>query len=207
MALTTKCPADAERVKSEIRKFWDITDHRPIQWFLGFEVKRDRTAKTISINQRAYIESMVEKFRLTGVKPVHTPMEPGAQFSVDQSPSSLSQTAKMRGVPYSEAIGSVLWPVVVSRPDAVYAVGVPSQFIQNPGPVHWEGVKRVISYLGTTKNLWLTFGGQTKGQIRGFCGESETPPFHFRVLIPLWRRSRVLEFQEAKHRVVVEHRG
>ena len=38
MALTTKCAEDAEKVKSEIRKFWDITDHGPIQWFLGFEV-------------------------------------------------------------------------------------------------------------------------------------------------------------------------
>ena len=39
MALTSKHVADAERFKSEIQKFWEITDHRPIQWFLGFEVK------------------------------------------------------------------------------------------------------------------------------------------------------------------------
>jgi hypothetical protein len=96
-------------------------------------------------------------------------MEPGAQFSKDQSPSTLNQTAKMHGVPYNEAIGSVLWPVVVSRPDAAYAVGVLSQFIQNPGPAHWEGLKRVINYLGTTKHLWLTFGGQKGNLIEGFC--------------------------------------
>jgi hypothetical protein len=75
----------------------------------------------------------------------------------------------MHGVLYSEAIGSVLWPVVVSRPDAAYAVGILSQFIQNPGPAHWEGVKRVISYLGSTKDLWLTFGGQGKANVEGFC--------------------------------------
>ena len=122
-------------------------------------MKRDCKARTISINQCAYIESMVEKFKLTNAKPVSTPMEPGAQFSVDQSPSLLNQTSRMQGVPYTEVIGSILWPVVVSRPDAAYAVGVLSQFMQNPGPAHWEGVKRIISYLGTTKNLWLTFGG------------------------------------------------
>ena len=116
-----------------------------------------------------YIESMVEKFRLTHAKPVSMPMEPGAQFSVDQSPSSLRQMSKMHGVPYSEAIGSVLWPVVVSRPDAAYVVGVLSQFIQNPGPAHWEGVKWVISYLGSTKDLWLTFGGQKEAVVEGFC--------------------------------------
>ena len=98
-------------------------------------------ARAVSINQWAYIKSMVEKFRLTGAKPVNMPMEPGAQFSVDQSPSSLSQMVKMCDVPYSEAISSVLWPVVVLRPDAAYAVGVLSQFIQNPVPAHWEQQK------------------------------------------------------------------
>ena len=102
----------------------------------------------VSINQQAYIESMVEKFRLTGARRVSTPMEMNAQFTKEQCPSTVNQVARMKGVPYSEAIGSVLWPVVVSRPDAAYTVGILSQFIQNPGPAHWEGVKRVISYLG-----------------------------------------------------------
>jgi hypothetical protein len=75
----------------------------------------------------------------------------------------------MRGVPYSEAIGSVLWPVVVSRPDAAFAVGILSQFIQNPGIAHWEGVKRVMIYLRTTKKYWLTFGGHSNVLVEGYC--------------------------------------
>ena len=47
----------------------------------------------------------------------------------------------MQGVPYSEAIGSILWPAVVLHPDVAYAVGILSQFIQNLGMAHWEGVK------------------------------------------------------------------
>jgi len=67
---------------------------------------------------------MVNKFKLTNSKRVATPMESGAQFSREQGPSTPNQAMHMRGVPYAEAIGSVLWPVVVSRPDAAYAVGV-----------------------------------------------------------------------------------
>ena len=62
----------------KIKGFWEIMDHGPISWFLGFQIKRDHEARTISINQRAYIESMVEKFRLTGAKQVATPMETNA---------------------------------------------------------------------------------------------------------------------------------
>jgi hypothetical protein len=75
----------------------------------------------------------------------------------------------MHGVPYTEAISSVLWPVVVSRPDAAYTVGILSQFIQNLEHVHWEALKRVIVFLGTTKNLWLTFGGPNNPLVEGFC--------------------------------------
>ena len=96
-------------------------------------------------------------------------MEPGAQFSNEQSPSTPAQPMRMQGIPYAEAIGSVLWPVVVSRPDAAFAVSTLSQFIQNPGQAHWEGVKRVISYLGSTKDHWLTFGGRGKTLVEGFC--------------------------------------
>src|ERR1700678_1296436 len=169
MAVTSKRKADAEKFKAEIKNYWEITDHGPIKWFLGFEIRRDRESRTIAINQCAYIEKMVEKFSLTNARKVTTPIDPNVQYSVDQCPSSMNQLARMKGVPYGEAIGSVLWPVVVSRPDAAYAVGVLSQFIQNPGQAHWEGVKRVISYLGSTKDLWLTFGGQKETLIEGFC--------------------------------------
>ena len=105
---------------------------------------------------------MVEKFGMAQAKPVSMPMEPGVQLSVDQCLSSANQVARMCGVPYIQAIGSVLWPVVVSWPDAAYVVGVMLQFMQNPGPAHWEGLKRIINYLRCTKDLWLTFGDKRK---------------------------------------------
>jgi hypothetical protein len=169
MAVTSKRKTDADQFKSDIKKHWEITDNGPIKWFLGFEIKRDRQSRTLSINQSAYIETMVERFGLTNAKRVATPMDQSIHFSTEQSPSTPNQSSRMHGIPYSEAIGSVLWPVVVSRPDAAYAVGVLSQFIQNPGTVHWEGVKRVIVYLGATKEKWLTFGGRTKTLVEGYC--------------------------------------
>lgn len=111
---------------------------------------------------------MVEKFRLTNAKPVSTPMDPNARYSTGQCPSTPNQVSWMKGIPYSEAVGSVLWPVVVSRPDAEFTIGILSQFVQNPGPVHWEALKRVIVYPGTTRNYWLTFGGKSTTLVEGF---------------------------------------
>jgi Reverse transcriptase (RNA-dependent DNA polymerase) len=169
MAITSKRAIDAERFKSKVKEFWDITDHGPIKWFLGFQIERDRKSKTISINQQAYIESVVEKFGLTNAKSVAIPMDANAKFTIQQCPMTLNQVACMNGIPYSKAIGSILWATVVSRPDTAYAVGILSQFIQNPGPAHWDGVKRVVSYLGSTKGLWLTFGGIKETLLEGYC--------------------------------------
>ena len=104
MALTLKRAEDAQCFKAEIKIFWDIMDHRPIKWFLGFEIKRDHDARTLAINQQAYIEGMVERFGMAQAKLVSTPMEPGVQFSVDQCPSFANQVARMHGVPYIQAI-------------------------------------------------------------------------------------------------------
>ena len=68
MAVTSKRKVDTERFKAQIRERWDVTDHGPIKWFVGFEIKRDRKARTIAINQQAYIERMVEKYSLTNAK-------------------------------------------------------------------------------------------------------------------------------------------
>ena len=112
-----------------------------IKWYLGFKVKHDRTAHTISINQRAYIETIASKFKVITAKPVATPMDPGAMLSNDQGPVSARQTLRMRHVPYAEAIGSMLCAAIISRPDIAFAVGTLAQFIQNPGEVHWDALK------------------------------------------------------------------
>jgi len=121
---------------------------------------------------------MTEIFSLTNTKPVSTPIEPGKQLMTEQSPSTTTQITRMHGVPYAKAIGSVLWPTMISRPDAAYAVGVLVQFIQNLGQTHWEALKQVIVYLGATKDLWLTFGGRNQSLVNGFCNANWASQTH-----------------------------
>ena len=57
-------------------------------------------------------------------------------------------------------IGHVLWPVTISGPDALFAMGILSQFISNPGPTHAKALKHLITYLYMTRDCWLMFGGK-----------------------------------------------
>jgi hypothetical protein len=47
--------------------------------------------------------------------------------------------------------------MVMTRPDIAFAVNQVSQYCQNPGPGHWNGVKRILVYLPGTPNHGLLF--------------------------------------------------
>jgi len=64
----------------------------------------------------------------------------------------------MRDVPYCEAVGALNWAALAMHPDIAFAVATVARFAANPGPAHWEAVKRIFRYLLGTCDLWLTYG-------------------------------------------------
>jgi hypothetical protein len=146
--------------KREFHSHYALTDLGPVHWLLGIKVTRDRAARTISLSQTSYINSILARFSLSDARPYQTPMAPSATYSKRDGPSNATDTAHMRKVPYREAIGNLMYASVAMRPDITFAVSTLSQFLENPGEAHWEAVKRVFRYLSGTKALALTYGGE-----------------------------------------------
>jgi hypothetical protein len=80
--------------------------------------------------------------------------------------------------PYAEAVGSLLWAVMVSCPDIACAVGTLAQFVQKPSRMHWKALKRILAYLFTTRTTWLTFGGKEKCNITAYCDADWASHYH-----------------------------
>lgn len=146
-------------VKEGVKEFVEITDLGEIHWLLGIELKRDRQSGKIMLSQRSYIDASLRRFGLEDTKPVSTPMDPATRLTTDHSPKSTLEIARMSKVPYQEAVGTLMYASLGTRPDITYAVQVLSKFSKNPGDAHWEAVKRVFRYLKGTRELWLTYGG------------------------------------------------
>jgi hypothetical protein len=144
--------------KSGISQHFEMTDLGELGWILGIRVKRDRISRTISLSQAAYIDLVVKRFNLSTAPPLQTPIDPNAQISKAQSPTTDKQIDDMRNVPYREAIGSLMYASIGTRPDITFAVTLLSQYLQNPGRAHWEQAKRVIRYLKGTRDRELKFG-------------------------------------------------
>ncbi len=137
-----------------------LTNLGPIHWLLGIKISHDRATHTISLSQMAYIKSIIDRFSLTDAKPVNTPMIPGAVYSKQDAPSSPAEAVHMKKTPYREAIGSLMYAAVATRPDIAYTVSTLSQFLDNPREAHWNAVKCIFHYLSGTANLVLTYGGK-----------------------------------------------
>jgi hypothetical protein len=87
-----------------LAKEFDIDDKGPISSFLGFKVTRDRTARTLEISQKVYIESLVKEFLhgdIVNSKP--TPLDPNQRFE----PNLESADRKLRA-DYQQLIGSLM---------------------------------------------------------------------------------------------------
>lgn len=53
----------------------------------------------------------------------------------------------MSRVPYSSAVGSIMYLMVCTRPGIAHAVSVVSRYLSCPGKKHWEAVKWILLYL------------------------------------------------------------
>jgi hypothetical protein len=167
--------------RQKLNEQYTLTDLGSINSLLGIQVTRDRAARTISLSQAVYIRSIIARFALADAKACSTPMVPGASYSKSDSPTSPDEAARMRKVPYREAIGSLMYAAVATRPDIAYAVSTLSQFLENPGEAHWQAVKRIFRYLAGTCELALTYGGE-RHDLHGYTDADGASQEHRRAI-------------------------
>ena len=136
--------------------------------FVGVNITRDRERRQLFFAQPHYITFILEKFNMAGCNIKAVPADPNARLSSIMSPTDEEEMAEMRLVPYREAIGSLIYLAVMTRPDISYAVGQVSQYCQNPGRVHWNAVKHIIAYLKKTINYGILFYKSQFNTLSGF---------------------------------------
>uniref|UniRef100_A0A3Q7IYG7 Uncharacterized protein n=1 Tax=Solanum lycopersicum TaxID=4081 RepID=A0A3Q7IYG7_SOLLC len=129
------------------------------QQILGMEIARDRKAGKLWLSQEKYIERVLERFNMKNAKPVNTPLAAHFKLSKRCCPTTEKEKESMSHIPYSCAVGSLMYAMVCTRPDIAHAVGLVSRYLANPSKVHWEAVKWILRYLRGTSNLSLCFGG------------------------------------------------
>ena len=139
---------------------------------LGMEISKDRKNGKLSLTQSQYLKGILQRFGMNEqTKPVSTPLVPQFKLSAQLSPKNDAEREYMAKVPYANAVGSLMYAMVCTRPDISHAVGAVSRYMHDPGKGHWLAVKWILRYIINTVDVGLVFQqDNTIGQCAvGYC--------------------------------------
>ena len=128
---------------------------------LGMRITRDKKNRKLTLSQSEYIEKVLERFKMQDAKPVSTPLASHFKLTKEMCPKTQEEIDYMSKVPYSLAVGSLMYAMVCTRPDIAHVVGVVSRYMNDPGKEHWMVVKWILMYLRGTTSHALYFGGSS----------------------------------------------
>jgi len=159
------------KIKDALHKRFEMKDLGEAKVILGLEIRRDKALGTLKLSQGKYAAQSLEKVGMAECNPIGTPLEVGLQLvKADESDDAL---------PYREAVGSLMYLMVGTRPDLAFAVGKTSRFVSCYGKEHWAAIKRVLRYVKGSMDKGLVFDKNSSCVLPGFtdaerAGDHET---------------------------------
>lgn len=154
---------DGKKFIKELQNRFKIVT-KPASYFLGMEIERSDNGN-ITLSQKAYTKKVLEKYKMSECKPIKTPITKEAakiENASDEKESSLI-------FPYRQAVGSLAYLMVGTRPDINFAVSCASRNFDNPSRADILAVKRILRYLKGTMNKSLVFGSSNNAHNKLIC--------------------------------------
>jgi len=156
--------AKVQHLKIALNGRFSMKDLGPVKWYLGIAIERNRSERTIKLSQKAYLEKVLSRFGMLHCNADEVPMAVGQKL---QRASSDYEAEREFTRTYQEAIGSLMYLMLCTRPDIAYAISNLSKFSANPTGEHWKAVKKVLRYLKGTSDAKLVFRGNAT-HIQGY---------------------------------------
>nr|GEU47145.1 retrotransposon protein, putative, Ty1-copia subclass [Tanacetum cinerariifolium] len=155
MLIACKSKAEIGSTKSLLKKEFDMKDLGEAKKILGMEIVRDRSHKLLRVSQSGYISKILNNFRIVNGKSVQMPLGGHFKLSLKDCPIRECDVEKMSKVPYANAVGSLMYLMVCTRPDIAYTGCV----------VSWKATLQHVVALSTTKAEYMALTEAVKEAI------------------------------------------
>ena len=141
--------------KKQLNDMFECSDSGPANYFLGFNITRDRSSKVLQLGQQHYVDKVLSKFDMAACNPVTTPLPPGFK----PVPATDSEFEMAKQYPFAQVVGSLLYLSTITRPDLSYAANTLSRHLSKWNEDHWKAAKHLLRYIKGTRDLKLQYQG------------------------------------------------
>ncbi|RVW65224.1 Retrovirus-related Pol polyprotein from transposon TNT 1-94 [Vitis vinifera] len=100
---------------------------------------------------------LVKRFNMQACKAGDVLVVKGDKLNNEQCPKNDLEKDAMKTIPYDNAIGSLMYAQVCTRPDIAFIINVLGRYLLNPGHDHWVVAKKVMRYLQRLKDFMLVY--------------------------------------------------
>nr|GEU50260.1 retrotransposon protein, putative, Ty1-copia subclass [Tanacetum cinerariifolium] len=163
MLIACKSKAEIGSTKSLLKREFDIKDLGKAKKILAMEIVRDRSRKILRVSQSGYISKILNNFRIDNEKSVQMPLSGHFKLSLKDCPIKDCDVEKMSKVPYANAVRTLMYLMVCTRPGIAYAECVAS----------WKATLQHVVALSTTEAEYMALTEAVKEAIwlRGLLEE------------------------------------
>ncbi|KAH9704628.1 CCHC-type domain-containing protein [Citrus sinensis] len=169
MLIACKVREEIKDLKKILSSEFDMKNLGITKKILGVEIERNRVAGLMFLLQKKYFTRVLHTYQMLNSKLVQTPLTAHFRFSNLQSLKTSEEKLEMEDVPYANAVGCLMYAIVLTRPDISHVVSVVSRYMAAPGKEHWKAVKWIMRYLSGTLSCGLVYG-KNKGSCEGLLG-------------------------------------
>lgn len=125
-----------------------------LNMFSGIQLIKEPDGSIIA-HQALYTQKLLKTLKMELASPVSIPSDNNQDLSL-LTISTTEETCSVN-TPYREAVGSLLFLSMTTRPDITFTVNNVSKFCSQPQKVDWNAVKRILKYLKGTINMGIKF--------------------------------------------------
>nr|GEZ21827.1 hypothetical protein [Tanacetum cinerariifolium] len=131
--IACKSKAEIGSTKSLLKMEFDMQELGEAKKILGMEIVGDRSRKILMVSQSGYVYKILNNFRIDNGKSVKMSLGGHFKLSLKDCPVKDCDVERMSKVPYANAVGSLMYLMVCTRPNIAYAVSVDGRYLANPG--------------------------------------------------------------------------
>jgi hypothetical protein len=158
------CTTDLElkaKIKAKLFDQFKITDEGDFTWSLGMHISTSADRHTITMDMARYCITILKKYNFEHLAALDIPMDPTVRLSATDCPITDQDREAMLDYPYREALGSLMFLMVVFRLDIAFPTVSLSRYSHNPSFNMWKALVKIFRYIKGTTDLTLTYTRMT----------------------------------------------